>query len=121
MRQWCLEIEKEGYKFERNEKDQRIFFERDINIHCSCYETRTPPMIAQNGALISKKLTPDIEMIKAKKAPSWKCFCENALCKELRSTIIASPATVAINTFGMAVTNGTNKPALLGQIFLNYD
>lgn len=32
MRQWCLAIEKEGYKFERNEKDQRIFYERDINM-----------------------------------------------------------------------------------------
>ncbi|PYZ93374.1 hypothetical protein CR194_09310 [Salipaludibacillus keqinensis] len=32
MRQWCIAIEKEGYKFERNEKDQRIFYERDIKM-----------------------------------------------------------------------------------------
>jgi hypothetical protein len=32
MRQWCIAIEKEGYKFKRNEKDQRIFYERDIKM-----------------------------------------------------------------------------------------
>ncbi len=32
LRQWCLAMEKEGYKFERNDKDQRIFYERDINL-----------------------------------------------------------------------------------------
>lgn len=32
LRQWCLAIENEGYSFERNNKDQRIFYERDINM-----------------------------------------------------------------------------------------
>ncbi|WP_456275067.1 DUF3967 domain-containing protein [Bacillus sp. AK031] len=32
LRQWCLAIEKEDYQFERNDKDQRIFYERDINM-----------------------------------------------------------------------------------------
>lgn len=32
LRQWCLAIEKAGYQFERNDKDQRIFYERDINM-----------------------------------------------------------------------------------------
>lgn len=32
LRQWCLAIENEGYSFERNNKEQRIFYERDINM-----------------------------------------------------------------------------------------
>ncbi|MGD6969370.1 DUF3967 domain-containing protein [Rossellomorea vietnamensis] len=32
LRQWSLAMEKEGYQFERNDKDQRIFYERDINM-----------------------------------------------------------------------------------------
>lgn len=30
LRRWSIELEKEGYKFERNEKDQRIYYERDF-------------------------------------------------------------------------------------------
>jgi DNA-binding transcriptional MerR regulator len=30
LRRWCLELEKHEYLFERNKKDQRIFYERDI-------------------------------------------------------------------------------------------
>lgn len=32
LRQWCLAMEKEGYEFHRNDKDQRIYYERDINL-----------------------------------------------------------------------------------------
>lgn len=32
LRQWCLAMEKEGYEFQRNEKEQRIFYERDISL-----------------------------------------------------------------------------------------
>lgn len=32
LRQWCLAMEKEGYEFQRNEKEQRIFYNRDINL-----------------------------------------------------------------------------------------
>lgn len=32
LRQWCLAIEKEGYEIERNDKQQRIFYDRDINL-----------------------------------------------------------------------------------------
>ncbi|MBP1944649.1 DNA-binding protein [Cytobacillus luteolus] len=32
LRQWCLSMEKEGYEFERNDKDQRIFYNRDITV-----------------------------------------------------------------------------------------
>lgn len=32
LRQWCLLIEDASYKFERNNKDQRVFYERDINL-----------------------------------------------------------------------------------------
>lgn len=31
LRQWCLAMEKEGYEFHKNDKEQRIFYERDIN------------------------------------------------------------------------------------------
>jgi DNA-binding transcriptional MerR regulator len=30
LRRWSLELEKHGYIFERNNKDQRIYYERDI-------------------------------------------------------------------------------------------
>jgi len=30
LRRWCLELEKEGYEFERNANDQRIFYDRDV-------------------------------------------------------------------------------------------
>lgn len=30
LRRWSLELEKQGYTFERNEKDQRIYYKRDI-------------------------------------------------------------------------------------------
>lgn len=30
LRRWSLEFEKEGYEFERNDKNQRIYYERDF-------------------------------------------------------------------------------------------
>ena len=30
LRRWSIELEKSGYSFERNEKDQRIYYERDF-------------------------------------------------------------------------------------------
>lgn len=30
LRRWSIELEKEGYSFERNEKEQRIYYERDF-------------------------------------------------------------------------------------------
>ena len=30
LRRWSIELEKEGYKFHRNEKEQRIYYERDF-------------------------------------------------------------------------------------------
>lgn len=30
LRRWSLELEKEGYEFTRNDKDQRIYYDRDI-------------------------------------------------------------------------------------------
>lgn len=32
LRRWSIELEKNGYKFERNEKDQRIYYERDFKV-----------------------------------------------------------------------------------------
>lgn len=31
LRRWCIELEKAGYIFVRNEHNQRIFYERDFN------------------------------------------------------------------------------------------
>lgn len=31
LRRWCIELEKAGYTFQRNEHNQRIFYERDFN------------------------------------------------------------------------------------------
>ncbi|MEF3225897.1 MerR family transcriptional regulator, partial [Campylobacter jejuni] len=30
LRRWSIELEKSGYQFERNDKDQRIYYERDF-------------------------------------------------------------------------------------------
>lgn len=30
LRRWSIELEKKGYNFERNQKDQRIYYERDF-------------------------------------------------------------------------------------------
>lgn len=30
LRRWAIALEKEGYSFERNDKDQRIYFQRDF-------------------------------------------------------------------------------------------
>lgn len=30
LRRWAIELEKKGYQFERNEKEQRIYYKRDI-------------------------------------------------------------------------------------------
>ncbi|WP_026688299.1 DUF3967 domain-containing protein [Alteribacter aurantiacus] len=32
LRQWALALEEEGYKFERNDKEQRIYYDRDISM-----------------------------------------------------------------------------------------
>jgi len=32
IRKWCLLLEEKGYKFIRNEKNQRVFIQKDINI-----------------------------------------------------------------------------------------
>lgn len=31
LRRWSIELEKQGYTFERNNKDQRIYYKRDVN------------------------------------------------------------------------------------------
>jgi DNA-binding transcriptional MerR regulator len=31
LRRWSLELEKNGYEFKRNDKNQRIYYERDIS------------------------------------------------------------------------------------------
>lgn len=32
LRRWSISLEKEGYTFERNDKDQRIYYERDFKV-----------------------------------------------------------------------------------------
>ncbi|MFG6150627.1 DNA-binding protein [Halobacillus sp. B23F22_1] len=32
LRQWALALEEEGYEFQRNDKDQRIYYDRDISM-----------------------------------------------------------------------------------------
>jgi DNA-binding transcriptional MerR regulator len=32
LRKWSLLLEDAGYEFERNEKNQRIYYDRDINV-----------------------------------------------------------------------------------------
>ncbi len=75
-------------------------------------ETSRLPRIAHNGAPMLKKFTPDIPIVKAKKAPIWNLVSEKAVFSELiRTPSMAKPAITVTITLGIAITNGTTNAA----------
>lgn len=68
LRRWCIELEKAGYSFERNEKDRRVFFERDF------IALRELKKLTGNGVpfvdAINAVMATDFENKNAQKTPS---------------------------------------------------
>lgn len=68
LRRWSIELEKAGYNFERNEKDQRIYYERDFKAF-----RELKKLIANNVALIDATkavVSMDLEAKNASQTPS---------------------------------------------------
>lgn len=69
LRRWSIELEKEGYKFQRNEKDQRIYYERDFKAfrelkkllsHSVTFADAVKAVISMDLANKNAKLTPSV-------------------------------------------------------------
>ncbi|MFP7176855.1 DNA-binding protein [Priestia filamentosa] len=68
LRRWSIELEKAGYTFERNDKDQRIYYQHDINAF-----KRLKKLISEGTILIdaiNTVVSMDSETIDAQKTPS---------------------------------------------------
>jgi DNA-binding transcriptional MerR regulator len=68
LRRWSIELEKAGYKFERNEKDQRIYYERDFKTF-----RELKKLINNNVVLvdaINAVVSMDVEGLNASQTPS---------------------------------------------------
>lgn len=68
LRRWSIELEKSGYVFERNEKEQRIYYERDFKAFRELKQ-----LLAHSASLadaIKAVVAMDIENKNAVKSPS---------------------------------------------------
>ncbi|MCF2132213.1 DUF3967 domain-containing protein [Strepomyces sp. STD 3.1] len=68
LRRWSIELEKAGYTFERNDKDQRIYYQHDINAFKHLKE-----LISEGTTLIdaiNTVVSTDSGTIDAQKTPS---------------------------------------------------
>ncbi len=68
LRRWSIELEKAGYKFERNEKDQRIYYDRDFKAF-----RELKKLISNNVVLvdaINAVVSMDVEGLNASQTPS---------------------------------------------------
>nr|WP_050691721.1 DUF3967 domain-containing protein [Priestia megaterium] len=68
LRRWSIELEKAGYKFERNEKDQRIYYDRDFKAF-----RELKKLISNSVALIdaiNAVVSMDLEGLNASQTPS---------------------------------------------------
>lgn len=68
LRRWSIELEKLGYIFERNEKDQRIYYERDFKAFRELKKliNNSVPVIDATKAVVSM----DLDNKNASKTPS---------------------------------------------------
>jgi len=68
LRRWAIELEKEGYSFERNEKEQRIYYERDFKAFRELKKllSNSVPFVDAIKAVVSM----DLENKNALKTPS---------------------------------------------------
>ncbi|MED4018560.1 MerR family transcriptional regulator [Sutcliffiella cohnii] len=58
LRRWSIQLEKKGYFFERNDKDQRIYYERDYKAFRELKQllNKSVPFINAVNVVISKNL-----------------------------------------------------------------
>ena len=93
LRRWSIELEKAGYKFERNEKDQRIYYGRDFKAF-----RELKKLISNNVVLIdaiNAVVSMDVEGLNASQTPSvyreetrlTKQFLEEILDKKINKAI----------------------------------
>jgi len=68
LRRWSIELEKAGYKFERNEKDQRIYYDRDFKAFRELKKLISNSVVLIDA--INAVVSMDVEGLNASQTPS---------------------------------------------------
>lgn len=68
LRRWSIELEKAGYKFERNEKDQRIYYDRDFKAFRELKKLINNSVVLIDA--INAVVSMDVEGLNASQTPS---------------------------------------------------
>lgn len=68
LRRWSIELEKAGYKFERNEKDQRIYYDRDFKAFRELRKLISNSVVLVDA--INAVVSMDVEGLNASQTPS---------------------------------------------------
>lgn len=68
LRRWSIELEKAGYKFERNEKDQRIYYDRDFKAFRELKKLISNSVVLIDA--INAVVSIDVEGLNASQTPS---------------------------------------------------
>lgn len=68
LRRWSIELEKAGYKFERNEKDQRIYYDRDFKAFRELKKLISNSVVLIDA--INAVVSMDVESLNASQTPS---------------------------------------------------
>jgi DNA-binding transcriptional MerR regulator len=68
LRRWSIELEKAGYKFERNEKDQRIYYNRDFKAFRELKKLISNSVVLVDA--INAVVSMDVEGLNASQTPS---------------------------------------------------
>jgi len=93
LRRWSIELEKAGYKFERNEKDQRIYYDRDFKAFRELKKLINNSVVLIDA--INAVVSMDVEGLNASQTPSvyreetrlTKQFLEEILDKKINKAI----------------------------------
>jgi DNA-binding transcriptional MerR regulator len=68
LRRWSIELEKAGYRFERNEKDQRIYYDRDFKAFRELKKLINNSVVLIDA--INAVVSMDVEGLNASQTPS---------------------------------------------------
>jgi DNA-binding transcriptional MerR regulator len=93
LRRWSIELEKAGYKFERNEKDQRIYYDRDFKAFRELKKLISNSVVLVDA--INAVVSMDVEGLNASQTPSvyrektrlTKQFLEEILDEKINKAI----------------------------------
>jgi DNA-binding transcriptional MerR regulator len=93
LRRWSIELEKAGYKFERNEKDQRIYYDRDFKAFRELKKLINNSVVLIDA--INAVVSMDVEGLNASQTPSvyreetrlTRQFLEEILDKKINKAI----------------------------------